>query len=238
VLRVAIIDDETPARRYLRRLLETQADVQIVGEAANLTQARTLIEQESPHGLFLDIELTQGTGFDLLRGLDPHVGVIFVTAHANHAPRAFDVEALDYLLKPVGAPRLEQALARLRRMADARPAPAYLVIRGRQATRPIRLQDLSVVLAQGDYVQLCCADGSSELMLATMSGLLPQLPMPPFFQASRSLIINLDHVVRVSSGDHRQVEFIQGRPPFQLGLTAFQRLKQALAARAGNTARA
>jgi len=238
VLRVAIIDDETPARRYLRRLLESQADVHIVGEAANLTQARELIEQESPHGLFLDIELTQGTGFDLLQGLDPRIGVIFVTAHANHAPRAFDVEALDYLLKPVGAPRLDQAVSRLRKMAAARPAPAYLVIRGRQATRPIKLQDLSVVLAQGDYVQLCCADGSSEMMLATMSGLLPQLPMPPFFQASRSLIINLDHVVRVSSGDHRQVEFTQGRPPIQLGLTAFQRLKQALAARAGGPGRA
>jgi len=238
VLRVAIIDDETPARRYLRRLLEAYADVQIVGEAANLAQARALIEQESPHGLFLDIELTQGTGFDLVQGLDPHIGVVFVTAHANHAPRAFDVEALDYLLKPVGAPRLEQALSRLRKLAAARPAPAYLVVRGRQATRPIRLLDLSVVLAQGDYVQLCCTDGSSEMMLATMSGLLPRLPMPPFFQASRSLIINLDHVARVSSGEHRQVEFTQGCAPVHLGLTAFQRLKQALAARAGAAARA
>jgi two-component system LytT family response regulator len=236
MLRVIIVDDEAPARRYLRRLLETVPDVEIAGEAATQEEALQLIHTVKPHALFLDIELTHGTGFDVLRGLDPAPAVVFVTAHSDHAARAFDVAALDYLLKPVGMARLEKTLARLRlATADAAgtPAPAYLIARNRHDTRPIKVETLSALIAQGDYVRLCCADGSTELMYTTLTRLRPQLPAPPFFQASRSIIINLDHVAKVYGEGKRYVEFVERAAPLELGLTAFQRLRRELAVGAG-----
>jgi two-component system LytT family response regulator len=236
MLRVIIVDDEAPARRYLRRLLEAVPDVEIVGEAATREEAIRLVHAVRPHALFLDIELTQGTGFDVLRELDPAPVVVFVTAHADHAARAFDVAALDYLLKPVSMPRLEKTLARLRQAtADGggTPAPAYLIARNRHDTRPIKVETVSALIAQGDYVRLCCADGSTELMYTTLTRLRPQLPTPPFFQASRSIIINLEHVAKVYGDGKRYVEFIERAAPVELGLTAFQRLRRELAAGAG-----
>jgi two-component system LytT family response regulator len=241
MLRVILVDDEAPARRYLRRLLDAVPDVEIAGEAATQQEALALIRSARPHAVLLDIELTRGTGFDILHGLDTAPAIIFVTAHADHAARAFDVAALDYLLKPVGMPRLEKALARLREFVGetvtvptpaAPSAPAYLIARTRQHTRPIRLDTLSALVAQGDYVQLCCTDGSTELMHTALSRLLPRLPAPPFFQASRSIVVNLDHVARLRGDGKRHVEFIERAAPVELGLTAFQRLRRELERRA------
>lgn len=100
MLSVVIIDDEAPARRYLRRLLEAAPDVHVTGEASTIEQAWRLVRECRPDAIFLDIELTCGTGFDLLPMLSPAPAVVFVTAHSDHAARAFDVEAVDYLLKP------------------------------------------------------------------------------------------------------------------------------------------
>ncbi|ARP82843.1 hypothetical protein CAL12_19845 [Bordetella genomosp. 8] len=249
MLRVVIVDDETPARRYLRRLLETHADVAIVGEAATGDEAGRAIRMQKPHAIFLDIDLTRGTGFDVLETLEETPAVVFVTAHADHALRAFDVAAVDYLLKPVDAPRLAQTLARLRQAAgpvprldaarqDDTPSPGHLLARTRQGLRRIDMRMLSAVLAQGDYVRLCCADGSTELIHATLSGLRPQLPAPPFFQASRSLILNLDHVARVGGDARKFVEFTRQTAPVELGNTAYERLKKELSAQSpGRAAR-
>ncbi|CAM3740344.1 Response regulatory domain-containing protein [Bordetella sputigena] len=241
MLRVIVVDDEAPARRYLRRLLETHADVAIVDEAATREEAGRAVRMHRPHAVFLDIDLARGTGFDVLDSLDQPPAVVFVTAHADHALRAFDVAAVDYLLKPVDAPRLAQTLTRLRQSLIPAtrgaatgpgdpPMQPHLVARTRQGLRRIGVQTLSAVVAQGDYVRLCCADGSAELIHATLSGLRPQLPSPPFFQASRSIILNLDHVARVGGGARKFVEFTRQATPIELGGTAFERLKKQLSA--------
>jgi two-component system LytT family response regulator len=239
VLRVIVVDDEAPARRYLRRLLEAHADVSIAGEAATGQEAARLIHTHRPDAVFLDIELTHGTGFDVLAGLDTPPAVVFVTAHADHAVRAFDVAAADYLLKPVGAQRLHETLARLRQAVTgglgaetaAQPATAqtHLVARSRNGLRQLKLETLSAVLAQGDYVMLCCADGTSELIHGTLTGLRPQLPSPPFFQASRSIVVNLEQVIRVAGGEQKYVEFAGRAAPLELGPTAFDRLRREIA---------
>jgi two-component system LytT family response regulator len=159
MLRVLIVDDEAPARRYLRRLLEATADVHVAGEASTVEQARTSIRELRPDAVFLDIELTSGTGFDLLHGPDPAPAVVFVTAHDDYAARAFDVEAVDYLLKPVRPDRLAQTLARLRPRAAG-----YLSMRTKAGTKLIKVQELTLAQAQGDYVLLCGAGGANELM--------------------------------------------------------------------------
>ena len=226
MLRVLIIDDEAPARRYLRRLLEAAPAVQVAGEAASVDQARRLIRDHTPDAIFLDIELASGTGFDLLEGQDSAPAVVFVTAHDGYAARAFDVEAVDYLLKPVSPDRLNQALTRLRPRTNG-----YLSMRTRTGTRLIQVQELTLVQAQGDYVRLCSAAHANELMHITLKRLAAQLPCPPFCALSRSVIVNLAHVSQLEQrpGAQTEVRFNNGVAPLLLGRVASLRLRRALA---------
>lgn len=226
MLSVLIIDDEAPARRYLRRLLEGAPDVQVAGEASTVEQARELIRSLRPDALFLDIELTSGTGFDLLDGLESTPAVVFVTAHDDYAARAFDVEAVDYLLKPVSPDRLAQTLARLRPRATA-----HLSVRTRAGTRLVRIQELTLMQAQGDYVRLCSPASTNELMHITLKRLAAQLPFPPFCALSRSVIINLEHVSHLEQrpGAQTEVAFNNGVDPILLGRVASLRLRRAVA---------
>lgn len=226
MLRVLIIDDEAPARRYLRRLLEAAPAVDVAGEASTVEQARRLIREHSPDAIFLDIELATGTGFDLLDGQESEAAVVFVTAHTDYAARAFDVEAVDYLLKPVCPDRLTQTLARLRPRTSG-----HLSMRTKAGTRLIKLHELTVMQAQGDYVRLCSAASGNELMHITLKRLAAQLPFPPFCALSRSVIINLEHISQLEQrpGAQTAVTFNNGVEPIVLGRVASLRLRRALA---------
>jgi len=107
-MKAMIIDDEPPARRELRRLLTGFSWVEVVGEAGNVDQAAELVQKLTPELLFLDIQMPGGTGFDLLSRLEDVPQVIFTTAYDEHAVRAFKVDALDYLLKPIEPARLQR----------------------------------------------------------------------------------------------------------------------------------
>jgi two-component system LytT family response regulator len=226
MLRVLIVDDEAPARRYLRRLLEATPDIEVAGEASTIEQAHELIQAHAPDALFLDIELTSGTGFDLLSSLESAPAVVFVTAHNDYATRAFDVAAVDYLLKPVSPDRLAQTLARLRPRATG-----YVPMKTKTGTKLIKVEALTLVQAQGDYVRLCSAANDNELMHITLKRLAAHLPSPPFCALSRSIIINLEHVSQLSplSGAQTEVTFSNGVAPIVLGRVASQRLRRAVA---------
>src|ERR1044071_5952808 len=120
--RPLIIDDEAIARDALRVLLEVHPDVTIVGTASTLGQARALLARDDYEVVFLDIQLRGGSGFDLMPHVRAGADVIFVTAHDEHALRAFEVNAIDYLLKPVPPDRLARSLLRLGETAAARAA--------------------------------------------------------------------------------------------------------------------
>lgn len=226
MLRVLIIDDEAPARRYMRRLLEAAPNVRVEGEAATADQARRMIQDLRPDAVFLDIMLTRENGFDLAKDLDPAVRVVFVTAHSDYAAQAFDIEAVDYLLKPVDPARLAQTLYRLRPNSGA-----YLTARTRNGTRLIKACDLTVVQAQGDYVRLCSAAHGDELMHITMKRMAERLPSPPFHAVSRSLIVNLEHISHLSHrhGAQTEVIFNNGVASIVVGRTASLRLRRAMA---------
>ncbi|HEU4852081.1 MAG TPA: response regulator [Telluria sp.] len=136
-MRVLIVDDERLARSELRRLLAAHPEVQIAGEAANAIEARQLIEELAPDLVFLDVQMPGGTGFDLLASLDDAPPVVFTTAFDQYAIRAFDVSALDYLLKPIEPARLAHALKKLNR----EPEPA------REKLQPA---DAKVFIKDGD----------------------------------------------------------------------------------------
>lgn len=160
---VILIDDEPAARRGFARMLQAHADVRLLGEAASVSAARVLLDSlpEPPDAVFLDIEMPRGNGFELIQSLSSRTRIIFVTAHTGHAPLAFEVDALDYLLKPVRPNRLAQSLERLRRSlapahppasVDAPPATPF-----RPATSPADPASASSVpLGLRDHLCLNC----------------------------------------------------------------------------------
>jgi two-component system, LytTR family, response regulator len=203
-MKAIIIDDEPPARRELRRLLADFSWIEIVGEAGNVAQAAAMIEALSPELIFLDIQMPGGSGFDLLAGLDHLPQVIFTTAHDEHAVRAFEVNALDYLLKPIDPARLTAALARVKNANAARtPQPEavleQLFVRDGPRCWFVPLREVRLLTSEGNYVRLSW--GKTQPLLGRALATLEQrLDSNRFFRANRRQIINLDFIETVELG--------------------------------------
>jgi two-component system, LytTR family, response regulator len=207
VIRVLIVDDEAPARAILREMLSAEADVEILGEAATGLEAVKTAGELKPDAVFLDIEMPKLDGFEVLELLDPQVAVVFVTAYDSHALRAFEVHAVDYVLKPYRAERLREALSRARARVGDRPDPALLA----RAVRPpgqyahrvvvkdgahihvIPVERLDYAQAQDDYVALR-TEGKTLLKAQTLAGLEASLDPSLFVRVHRSFLVRLDRI--------------------------------------------
>jgi two-component system LytT family response regulator len=206
-LRALVVDDERLARLALCTLLAGARDVKVVGEASGVDEAEALIRRERPQVVFLDIQLRGESGFDLLARNAGTFHTVFVTAFDAHAVRAFEVHALDYLLKPVDPARLAKALARARdpAAAPATATPAYryddlFFHDDARCPRFIRIRDIAFVRAAGNYTELHFAAGPPALVLRALSAWETQLAGAPFARVHRSLLVNLDFIERIERG--------------------------------------
>ena len=203
-MKAMIIDDEPPARRELRRLLTGFPWVEIVGEAGNVDQAAGMVETLSPELLFLDIQMPGGSGFDLLARLEDVPQVIFTTAYDEHAVRAFKVDALDYLLKPIEPARLAEALGRVKSAEAARTPKPHAVLEQifvRDGSRCwfVPLREVRLLTSEGNYIRLSWGK-SQPLLGRALAALEQRLDPPRFFRANRRQIINLDFIETVELG--------------------------------------
>jgi two-component system, LytTR family, response regulator len=211
--RALLIDDEPTARDDLRRLLAAHADIAIVGEAGRLAPAGELLRTADYDLLLLDVELRGGTGFDLLPHVRPEARIIFVTAHSHYAVRAFEVNAVDYLVKPIAAPRLAAALRRVAvstagatepdRTAPGSPpslSPAPSVLQpddlihlkiGNGTTRFVALADIAAIESEENYSEAHLAGGTRLLVRRTLKAWEDALPATHFVRVHRTTIINL-----------------------------------------------
>ena len=204
-MKTLLVDDEPLARRELRRLLAAFPNIQIVGEAGDIDEARERIATLNPALVFLDIQMPGGTGFDLLTTLDTVPRIIFTTAYDHYAVKAFDVNALDYLLKPIEPARLAAALNKL----AAPPQPAaqgdgdapleQLFVRDGPRCWFIPLREVSVFTAEGNYVRVQWGK-ERPLLGRSLVALESKLDARRFFRANRQQLINLDFVRRVDLG--------------------------------------
>ncbi|OGV67013.1 MAG: hypothetical protein A3K19_29600 [Lentisphaerae bacterium RIFOXYB12_FULL_65_16] len=231
-----IVDDERLARANLRQLLRPHPRVSVVGEARDCAQARSLIASLDPDLVFLDIQLRGESGFDLLRDIGDRPRVIFVTAHDNYALRAFEVNAIDYLLKPVEPERLAKAIAR----AQAQPSVTFSPVEqyryddsvflntGRQ-TFVVPVAEIAAIRADGNYSHVLDAAGKDHMVRVKLSDWLARLPGDAFPALSRSLLINRNHITRWAVRA-RQADLYLGSSaaPLHLGRTAVRRLQQAV----------
>ena len=205
-MRALIVDDEPLARRELRRLLDAIQGIEIVGEAGNIDEARVSIEALAPEVVFLDIQMPGGSGFDLLAQLDVVPRVIFTTAYDQYAVQAFDVNALDYLLKPIEPARLAAALRKLQGAAPLSGGTALpgapleqLFVRDGHRCWFVPLREVSVISSEGNYVRLHWGR-ERPLLGRSLAALEHKLDPKRFFRANRRQLINLGHIEQVELG--------------------------------------
>lgn len=211
-MRVLVVDDSRLARAELRRLLEAFPDVEVAGEARDAAEARAQIAAQRPDLLLLDIHMPGETGFELLATLEAAPPVVFTTAYDAHALRAFEVNALDYLLKPVQETRLAAALDKVRAQLPA-PAPRPALAPEPTAAAPatpltgqdqvfvkdgercwfVRLAEVRLFEINGSYTQIYF-DQHRPLIPRTLAQLEARLDPKVFFRANRQQIINLSFV--------------------------------------------
>ena len=206
-----IVDDEELARHVVRELLATHREIEILAECANGFEAVKAFGEHKPDLVFLDVQMPKLTGFDVLELIGEDVCVIFTTAYDQYAMRAFEVHAVDYLLKPIGKQRFEEALEHAKRrlgeqmpsaqkLADAaRPPQQFLerlVVKAGTRVTLIPAAKLDYVEAQDDYVALA-SQGKKHLKQQTIASLEACLDPHCFVRIHRSYIVNLERVVRI-----------------------------------------
>ncbi len=214
-LRALIVDDEPLARERVRSFLAGIPEIEVAGECATGTEALTAITETRPDLVFLDIQMPGMTGFEVLRALPAEVtpAIIFTTAHDEFAIEAFDVNALDYLLKPYKLARFQQAVERARRAAESRTAATSnqrltqwldqrapipvgqrrLVVRTNDRVIFVRLEEIDWIEAAGNYAILHVGK-INHILRETMTRLENDLPTELFFRISRSAFVNLQRI--------------------------------------------
>ncbi len=196
-MKVVIVDDEPLARQVVRILIENDRELSVAGECSGVDAAE-VIARERPDILFLDIQMPEVDGFDVLErvGADAVPAVVFVTAYDEYALRAFEVHALDYLLKPFDDRRFFAALSRAKEQVRAKIPSSFtrrFLVRTRDKVLFIKADDLEWVEAADYYVSLH-AGGKSYLLRQTMAEIERQLDPAKFVRVHRSAIVNLDRV--------------------------------------------
>ncbi|MBX2820998.1 MAG: LytTR family DNA-binding domain-containing protein [Rhodothermaceae bacterium] len=198
-----IVDDERLARKELRTLLRAHEVVDVVGEASSTKEAIAFMNQTPPDVVFLDIHMPGETGFDLIHRVSTQPQYIFVTAYDVHAVKAFDMEAIDYLLKPVRPDRLSQAISRLKpinasdnlKTSEPRADRIYLSDRGQMYL--VLLDDIQHISGANDYSEVMSMTHGSILDTRTLGMWESLLPTDRFVRIHRSTIVNLDQVDRI-----------------------------------------
>jgi len=211
---VIIIDDEAPARELIRHYLQTYSGIEIIGEADNGFTAMKLIRELNPQLIFLDVQMPKLTGFEMLELLDDPPSIIFSTAFDQYAIRAFEMNAVDYLLKPYSKERfdaaLQKALNRIQSGTSLQPElqtfknvvalPSGMLtriaVKDRQQIHVIPVNDIDYLEADGDYVKLHTAK-KAYLKEKTMKYFEENLPSQQFIRIHRSYIVNVNEVAKI-----------------------------------------
>lgn len=236
--RAIIIDDEPLALELVKEFLQNHPDVEVVAECNDGFQGIKAIGEHQPDLVFLDVQMPKITGLEMLELLDEVPSVIFTTAFQEHAIKAFEANAVDYLLKPFSKERFDEAVARYRsrpklsntevqKLMDAQPTNR-IVIRDGGRIRILPLKDIIHLEADDDYVKIATQDGTF-MKKVTLKQYEEQLPSTQFIRVHRSYMVNVSYITRIDPYEktsHMAVLSTGGRLP--VSKSGYQRLKEAL----------
>jgi two-component system LytT family response regulator len=208
MLKVILIDDERLARSELKRLLLDFPDIEVIAEAANANEGIEKIESLNPDLIFLDIQMPGKTGFDMLTQLEKAPHVIFVTAYDEYALKAFDVNALDYLMKPVEPKRLAEALLKVRQKEEEERLSYnnrgvlsehdQVFVKDGERCWFVKLSDVRLFESVGNYAKVYFGS-NKPLILKSLNALEERLDEKAFFRANRKHIINVRKIEKIES---------------------------------------
>jgi len=244
-LRVVVVDDEAPARALLREYLAAHDDLDVVGECENGFEAVRAIAEKAPDLVLLDVQMPKLDGFEVLELLDRSPAVIFVTAFDEYALRAFEIHAVDYVLKPVGRDRLDEALERARERlraasppprpaalaASARPAGQYLtrvLVKDGPNVHVIPIARIDRLESQDDYVAIH-SEGKAYLKNQPLAELADALDPARFVRIHRSHVLNVDRLARLElQAKDTRVAVMKDGTVLPVSRTGYVRLRELL----------
>ena len=230
-LRVIVVDDESLARKRMVKLLADQPGVDLIGEAEDIASAIALVESQKPDLVLLDISMPPESGFDLLPHLPLGTGVVFVTAYTEHAVRAFNEDAIDYLLKPVVPERLAKALERGRKNRQDITETHHVLLGDQKKCLKVAVDRMAIILAEGNYTRVLTMDGGNFFVRRPFKEWQKTLNAPSFVKLDRSLLVNPAAILGFDT-IHRDLGHLQltgCNQPIPLGRTALQNIRALLA---------
>jgi two-component system LytT family response regulator len=234
-LKAIIVDDERLARVNLRKLLQAHPVIEITGETSSCEGAVELINQHNPQLIFLDIQLSGETGFDLLEMISNSIKIIFVTAFDEYAIRAFEVNAIDYLLKPVNPERLKVAVGRVLESEPIQKSAgkgyeytdSIYVRLNNYSSRFIKISSITFIEPVGNYSKIVTSEGKHCLVLKTLKQWQEELPDNNFVRIHRSSIVNIEHVdhIEKKSNSHHKAFLKNFSEPLEVSRRFAKNLK-------------
>jgi len=246
-IRTVVVDDEDLARQVLRELISAHPELEIVAECANGFEAVKAITELKPDLVFLDIQMPKLDGFEVLELVGTEMAIVFATAYDEYALKAFEVHAVDYLLKPFGSDRFEKALQTVRQRVGGTSAPDAnkvaeisraargpgqfldrIVVRDGTRVHIIPVAKLDYAEAQDDYVALC-SEGRKHLKQQTIASLEASLDPAQFLRIHRSYIVNLERIAKIEPfGKDSKVAVLKDGTQLPVSRSGYARLCEVL----------
>ena len=236
-IQALIVDDEPLARKDLISILSEFNQIQIIGEADSIDTAKEQIINLTPDLIFLDIQMPGESGFDLLKFIDPKTEIIFVTAYDEYAFRAFEVNALDYLLKPVDSDRIKQAIDRIYKNSetanDSTEKLDYddcLFLKLNNSYDFLRIDTILTINSADDYSEIHTKDGNKKLVYKKMQEWEDRLPEQHFCRIHRSTIVNISEILKIEPWYNQSYNiYINGIvEPLTMSRRYFKKIKKIL----------
>ncbi len=205
-MKAILIDDERLARQELKSLLSAHKEVEVIAECSDATQGKEKIQELKPDIIFCDIQMPGKSGLELVEEISPTIDVVFITAHDEHAIKAFELNAFDYLLKPVQPERLAETIKKLSvketasKMDNNTPLTErdMVFIKDGEKCWFVRLSDIRLFESEGNYVRVYF-DTFRPLILRSLNSLESRLNEKQFFRASRKHMVNLSYIASIET---------------------------------------
>ena len=206
LLKAIVVDDERLARKELILMLNDFSNIEIEGEAADISTAQKLLAEKNPDLVFLDIQMPGESGFDLINSIPANTKIIFVTAFDEYAIRAFDVNALDYLLKPVNPKRLKETIERIEQLGKTVSSSDNLkklaesdrlLVTLNSRLQFVKIKNIIYISAAGDYTEIKTTENQKGITLKSIKEWEARLPESMFVRIHRSTIVNLEFVDKI-----------------------------------------
>lgn len=238
IIKAVVVDDVESMRLVLRKLLSSFDKIQVVGDAADFDEARTIIREERPDLLFLDIDLNGLTSIDLLKTIGYEPMVIFITSHTDFAIKAFELNAVDYLLKPISLERLTKAIEKVTNKWEDTDfsddnntvftAEHIILLSFDNKMSFVRVKDINYIEAYGNYTKVNLSDGKLSVTYNSIKNWESKLPTDMFIQIHRSTIVNLYNVTKIEkwANDTGRLYLKGVEKPFEISRNYFFQIKK------------